>query len=125
MVVKYGLINLIDHLDGFDDSHYLDMTHQLKPQQKRRYAQRMCDLVINQDSSLGIAQNFLKHFASKLIDKHAYVRMHVREKMTPLVIRDINAMLYDVKHNPNRMICEAFASKANNISEIGLVSISS
>lgn len=110
------MIDLVGNEDGFNNLDYIDTSRELSPLQKRRYAQRMVKLVINQDASLGIAQDFLKRFATMLIDTHAYVKMHVREKMTPLIIRDINAMLYDVKFDEQRMIREAFATKANNIS---------
>ena len=117
IVVKYGLLGLVNAGDDLlDNNNYLQTSHELSVKQKRRYCQKMVELSIAQDASLGIAQNFLRKFASLLVDKHAMVQLHIRDTMTPLIVRDINTMLYNWRFNNDRIIREAFTNKSNNIS---------
>ena len=117
IIVEYGLWHLLSkNKTANNNVDNIDLNHELSTRQKRRYTNKMVQLVVNQDASIGIAQDFLHSFASRLINKNIYVQMHVKHLMTPLIVRDINTMLLDWKHDENRQIREAFALKSNNIS---------
>ena len=50
----------------------------------------MIELALTHDASVSIAHDFLRRLTDKLLKKHPNVRNHMKQKMAPLIIRDLN-----------------------------------
>lgn len=96
-----------------------DKPNATKPVSKniiRQRLQKLIGLALTHDASIGITNDFLCQLTSKLIDKNDNVKTHIQEKMTPLIIRDLNKQLQSYRENPDRIRGEALMLRNQHIS---------
>ena len=117
ILVKYGLFKLIQIPDLDDYESYTDNITPLGRHSRDAKIKKFIDLLITQDASVCIAQEFLMKFVTKLYDRNATLQTHLYEKLMPIIIRDINTAIQDHRHDPMRQIREAFSNKNINLSQ--------
>ena len=88
----------------------------MSPEVIRTRANQMLDLLMTQDARISIGQQFLQKFLSILYKKNEIVQRCFKEKVTPLIVRDINASIQAYRNDPDRIIREAFSNKHINLS---------
>ena len=88
----------------------------ISPQVMRTRINKFIKLIVSHDASVCIAQEFLVKFAQCLFDKNHRVQRHLQDKLTPIIIRDVNVMLQNYQKDPKRVIREAFNNKNIHIS---------
>ena len=77
----------------------------------------MIELLISHDASVGVAQNFIVRFMHGVFEEKPHIKMHFKEQMTPLVIKDINLEIDAWQNDPARMTREALNYKDINSSQ--------
>ena len=116
ILIQYGLFKLSTGIKFIDNKPVIDNVRILSPESLKTRAKSFVDLLITQDASISIAQDFLMLFVSKLYEKSDNVQEHLRQKMLPIIIRDINTSIQGWRMDPNRQIREAFGHKDINMS---------
>ena len=114
--VKYGLLKLSTLEENVSDDENISNINPLSPQTMRQRVNKMVDLLMTQDAKISIGQQFLNQVMACLFKKNPHVENHFRVKITPLIIRDVNASIKAHRNNPMRIIREAFSNKHINLS---------
>ena len=115
-LIKYGLLKLstLEHKDSDEES--VSNVNPLSPQSMRQRVNKMVDLLMTQDAKISIGQQFLNKVMACLFKKNPQIEQNLRVKMTPLIIRDVNASIKAHRNDPMRVIREAFSNKHINLS---------
>lgn len=116
ILVKYGMLQLATQTPNDDDDEYVDNINPMSPDVIRTRANQMVDLLMTQDARISIGQQFIQKILSILYKKNENVQQCFREKVTPLIVRDINASIQAYRNDPDRIIREAFSIKHINLS---------
>ena len=117
VLIDYGILGLSYDNNGDNNVQaYLDHSNPLSSQQLNLRVRQMVNLVVAQDASLGIIQNFLKTLMKRVTKKYDLIHDDLKTYFTPLIVRDINTMLKNFRNDPMRMTYEAFNYRAQNIS---------
>ena len=116
ILVEHGLYKLSIGVKYVDNGRYVDNMKPLSKKSLQSRANSFVDLLITQDASVCVAQEFLMFFMSKLYDVSPNIQEHLRQKMMPIIIRDINTSIQDWRNDPMRQTREAFGNKHTNMS---------
>ena len=115
-LIKYGLLKLSTFDENVSDDENVSNVNPLSPQSMRQRVNKMVDLLMTQDAKISIGQQFLNKVMACLFKKNPQIENNIRMKMTPLIIRDVNASIKAHRNNPMRIIREAFSNKHINLS---------
>ena len=99
-----------------DDECEIDVTQPVSKRTLKRREKSMLKLALTHNAAVGVAQNFLNQFTSKLLKKNPSVKQHIQKQMTPIIVRDLNQQIKNHRFNEQRQMEEALILRNKHIS---------
>ena len=113
---SYANNKLLNNDESNNNNEELDVHQPVSPRTLKRRMSNMMKLALTHNAAVGVTENLLSKFTSKLIKTDETVSTHVQEQMTPIIVRDLNTQLKNHRNNVDRVIKEALIVRNKHIS---------
>ena len=112
---EHHIHGLID-LDHDNDIIPLPTGPSLSKSQTNKKIAKLVNLIMSMDTSYNFAHNFVFTLIKRLMSKNIVTHDSIKNLLKPLIIRDVNQSIDDLRNDELRMTREAFNYKSQNIS---------